>query len=1352
MAVFHFDLPIVPPHGFVQNFQFFMIPRFFLVMKRYLPLLLLALVPFFLHSSNASTPRSAASQTEGEIEKALFEAIAAYHEDVVAFLIFEVVINRIEFDATGQWAVVWLDLHDPQTGQPVPTEPGLVLAHREGDAWNILLQADPAWRETLEDVPEDLLPEENKAIWLARYTQALSAAPSAPLGGYLLPWAAGLTKTLTRSISHGGTGYYAFDFADGSMFPIYASRGGTVHLVRWDYPNGYDDGNCAHSNYIILEDTTTSPTTYQLYLHLAFESVPENLRTVGAPVVQGQFLGNADDTGCSTGHHLHFHVHTNPYSYWGTAVDITFDDVNINGGRPRTPGEASSPDCLPAPCVGQSTYTSQNTPVEDTLPPTGGLTKPAHGTEIPETAPPPPTSVLELEGWVEDEGSGLKTVYFVAKYGDGDWVQIGPTVTNPQNGAVQSYDWTVCNNQVPEGPVSVAIFAEDKQGNQSGPLDIRTVIKDFPCNPPPPACVPTASQVALFTEPLYQGDCLTLDAGPHLITLSSEGLLGFPLTEGVQFPSGSSKIASVSVGNSAFVTLYRENIFRGRAQTFFTSDPNLSDDWIGTEGIALAEVGADNATPFTPIAAWPVGGVQFPETSTISLVWDDGGGASGFVVKLNLPGGGDLNFTTGSTHVLHLDGETLLPGNYTWQVRGANAGQFSPFSELASFTILSGASTAPSKSVPYSDGFEGANDWIATGQWNLLTNNPSAAHNGNNSWWYGQPPFSSGNYDTGSPHSGGLISPPIQIPGSGGPYYLRFWSWHDTEGGQHWDQRWVQISENGNPFENIYQLTDDPPLTWVQSPFLDLSAYAGDSIRVRFYFATLDDRDNAGKGWLVDDVTINNTAPPNCTDDEPSGISPGQTLSGKICGPGDVDIFSFTGIANDIFAVDVNAASIGSNLDPYLILLASDQASLVAENNDESDSLVDPHLGFQLLQSGEYFLKLRAWDHPGAGSSAHNYTIRLLQDATAPTASGLSPAGSQTDNAFLPADTVVPVTVTASDAGSGVQKVEFWWHSGDWLNDAWILLGVDADGSDGWALPGGWDTAGVPDQLGMALLARVMDWAGNQELLAAWNLALDRVPPQTTLAGMPFLLDTTAIQLQWTSTDNVGPIEAYSVWECQNLPCTDVELESGLPPYVTEHWEIRPPGQQYTFSVRAKDQAGNEEPLQNGINQITVSIQACQPTDEDAWESDDAREQASEYLIAQAHNFCQLNDEDWVKVTLQGKVTYRIQILPLAPSAAAVIELYDKNGNFVRSAQPQGATSAPNDPLPIGLETLGLPTMLIFRPTVTNVFYLRVYHPVSGAIPAGGTDPSWPETVAGAGVWYQLQLLEEQAYLPLIVR
>ena len=91
-------------------------------------------------------------------------------------------------------------------------------------------------------------------------------------------------------------------------------------------------------NYVVIRDGTTDPITYQLYLHLKQDSIPDELKTKGKLISQGQLIGVVDNTGQSWGHHLHFQVQVPLYGdnyYWGRAIDISFDDVDINGGRPR---------------------------------------------------------------------------------------------------------------------------------------------------------------------------------------------------------------------------------------------------------------------------------------------------------------------------------------------------------------------------------------------------------------------------------------------------------------------------------------------------------------------------------------------------------------------------------------------------------------------------------------------------------------------------------------------------------------------------------------------------------------------------------------------------------------------------------------------------------------------------------------------------------------------------------------------------------------------------------------------------------------------------------------------------------
>ncbi len=1295
-------------------------------MKRLLPLLaLVSVVTLFTLSplllsppQSLSAPPPPTAQAEAEIQIALENAIAEHSEDIVAFLIFDVKINHFQFDATGQWAVVWLDLYDPSTGVLIPTEPGLVVATHEAGKWHILLQADPAWAEALARVPADLMPEDNKAFWSARYDQVQTETPTGALGGYLLPWAQGLTKYLSRSIAHGGTGYYAFDFADGTMFPLYAAKGGTVHLVEWTYPNGFDDGSCAHSNYIILKDETTTPTTYQLYLHLAYDSIPEDLRVEGVPVVQGQFIGNADDTGCSTGHHLHFHVHTNPYSYWGTALDITFADVNINGGRPRTPSEANDPDCLPIPCVGRSTYTSQNTIVADFIPPTGGLTSPSLGDLVQ-------TPTLTLDGWAFDEGSGVETAYFQANVND-TWIQVGPVFTD-----TQTYVWDWCADGVRNGPVSLALYAEDEDGNITDLLGLRHVLKNASCTPPPPACTPTTTQVALFAAPNYAGECVTLNPGVHLITgtLTSPSASPVVTTSVVSLAGGT--VSSIKVGNTARVTLYRELIFRGRAQTFYTSNPNLTDDWSGTEEITVAVVEAKTAVANPPVPAWPSGDV-FTDTASVSLVWDDGGGAAEFQAQVTRAGDPVVTSAWQTASVWHLG--SLDDGSYAWQVRARNAnGTMTAWSPPASFTVE--AFTPPAlvpESFPYHTGFEsGAENWTPNGLWHLL-DHPSAAHGGDFSGWYGAGAFENGSFDTGAPNTGDFTSPPIPIPNSGTPY-LRFWSWYVAETGSNWDQRRVQISANEGPFTNIYQMTDDPSGYWMQSLFIDLAPYAGQTIRIRFHFETLDARYNGFRGWLIDDVSVANMTPPTCAPDEGGTLTYGDSVSGVICPAGDVDTFAFTGTAGDRIGVNVDASAFGSNLDPYLFLLADDGTSVVAENDDEIPfTLVDPLLGLSLPWDGDYFLKLRAWNHPGAGDANHFYTMTLFLDPTAPLISNLSPAGSLTTNAFVPGDTVLPVTVTASDAGSGLDRVEFWFHSGDWANANWTLLGTDVNGLDGWALEGGWDTTPLADQLGMALYARAVDRAGNSSLIAAWNLALDSIPPKTTVTDLPPVLDTTAILLQWNSVDNVAPIFEYDIqWNVDETGWT--VYQNDVVSTTTQMWVVGELGSLYGFRVRAVDQAGNLEPFNNGTNETATFLEPCD--EPDMWEDDDLVSAASVMTSTQMHNFCDVGDADWVQMTLEANSTYFIVTTPLDPSSAAVIELYAANGTtLLDQVFPQDPNGNPTS----GTNTFGLPTLLIFRPTTTGTYYLRLTHPVEG--------------VAGSAVLYEVEVNSYQVFMPLGVR
>ena len=343
------------------------------------------------------------------------------------------------------------------------------------------------------------------------------------------------------------------------MFNIHAAKAGTVKFIKDTCTNG--DPNC--SNWIVLEDTATSPTTYQLYLHLAQGSIPNQLRTIGTSVYQGQFIGIADDTGMSTAHHLHFMVHTTPTSYWGTSVDITFSDVSINGGRPRI--TTDQPYCkndstYQDVCVSFiSTYVSGNYPnTTDTTPPYGDILEPNNAISLETTS-------LNLEGWANDAGSGLNYAQFIAKY-DGAWHNIG----NPFTTIHFSYTWDLCSDNVADGPISIALLIQDNAGNLAEGLPgLRQIVKNSSCPAQPPACTPGDDQVALFTSPNFQGTCQLFTTGNYSSTVNFGAI-------------GDNQVASIQVGSNVLPTLYYNSDYRVRGETFTTDDSYLSDNLIGS--------------------------------------------------------------------------------------------------------------------------------------------------------------------------------------------------------------------------------------------------------------------------------------------------------------------------------------------------------------------------------------------------------------------------------------------------------------------------------------------------------------------------------------------------------------------------------------------------------------------------------------------------------------------------------------------------------------------------------------------------------------------------------------------------
>jgi hypothetical protein len=865
--------------------------------------------------------------------------------------------------------------------------------------------------------------------------------------------------------------------------------------------------------------------------------------------------------------------------------------VEIYGGRPRRSYEYDAEICGGTCEDGLLTYVSANTIKGDLTPPTGDFTGVMMGQVVE-------TNILNFSGWGSDADSGLYSGQLRALYG-GAWHNLGNPFSN-----TFSYAWDLCafENPIPDGVVSVGLRLYDWDGNWADYAGLKHFIKDFNCPQSPPACTPTAEQITLYEDLNYGGGCVVLSEG------------NYPNPQAIG-ELGDDDAASIRVGSSVQVTLYSDENYLGHSETLTHDDTNFSDNLIGIDALSSLKVAVDQEIQEYRSLMDPLLDLSF-ELDLIPLSWENGNNSNEFQVRYTLSGGSTLDLPWQS-YPYHILGG-LAVGDYSWQVRSRNQTNVeSSWSQAASLEITSASSPPPSINAPYTDDMENSvSDWSSSGLWEIKADS-AKSHSGTHSWWYQD---DDGDYNNGLPNYGSLTSPPIYLPSA--DYFLRFWYRYETETkGIHWDQRWLQVSVDESAFINLYQFQDDPQIfetsSWLQSKVIDLSEYTGQKVQFRFQFASLDASMNDGQGWGIDDFSITSTSTVTC-DNGDQGDLPEQaaeivysetdTIQAEICPGGDYDFYKFEGSVNDRIVIDIDAQSIESPLDSYLVLFDSDGHSILAEHDDEVyANNCDPLLAYSLPHDGWYYIKVRAWKHPSVGDNDYEYTIRVYEDNSDPIANLLIPSS----NSFIP---IEPFDITAQiiDAIDGISHVDFFWHDYDWVIPTWDQLGSDWEESDGWSIT--FDPSDLLERDGGAIQIQAYDKAGNMAVDGAWNIGVDLTPPSTDLQPLENEHESSALLLSWSGSDN-----ASGIWYSNLQFRLDEGAWQSYPDklYSLQNWFLGDPGHAYEFRIRGVDRAGNLENYPTNAQAGSVIPPAnslcSSPDSYDAGEGDNSASRA--YII-----------------------------------------------------------------------------------------------------------------------------------------
>ncbi|MEJ7601014.1 MAG: M20/M25/M40 family metallo-hydrolase [Kofleriaceae bacterium] len=267
--------------------------------------------------------------------------------------------------------------------------------------------------------------------------------------------------------------------------------------------------------------------------------------------------------------------------------------------------------------------------------------------------------------------------------------------------------------------------------------------------------------------------------------------------------------------------------------------------------LAKGRLGTDENTAPTVTITAPANGSTHPAQVTLSGTASDAeDGPMSNLIQWTSSKDGALG--TGATVQA-----TLTAGAHVLTAKATDSGSLST-TKTVSITVSAATGEA------FNEDFEGGHSWTTTGYWHLATSSscaPPGYASPTHAMYYGRD-AQCNYYAPGSPgsrNSGTLTSP--NITGLTGVSTLAFKFYRDVEKARgSYDVVSVDVVV-GATATNVYRKTSatSSSASWLRTKPISLAQFAGQTIKLRFTFDTIDGRFNIDyKGWLVDDIVVTN--------------------------------------------------------------------------------------------------------------------------------------------------------------------------------------------------------------------------------------------------------------------------------------------------------------------------------------------------------------------------------------------------------------------------------------------------------------------------------------------------------------